>query len=225
MKRRSMPAGGGAGHVRVLRFSSALGALMLAVELATFLPVDLVAADGSCVAAGGDGTAPADTASHAGAMGSSTEQDIAAMLTAARLIIPVAGVTRQSLHDSFNECRGMHRHEAIDIAAPYRTPVIAVGEGRVAKLFDSVPGGLTIYQFDPDERFAYYYAHLDAYAPGLSEGAKLERGDLLGYVGVTGNAAAGAPHLHFAIFRLGPDRHWWQGEAVNPYPFLDDANR
>ena len=103
--------------------------------------------------------------------------------------------------------------------------MIAAGDGRVVKLFTSVPGGLTIYQFDPDENFAYYYAHLDAYAPGLSEGTKLTRGDLLGYVGVTGNAAAGAPHLHFAIFRLGPDKKWWQGEAVNPYLFLDDANR
>jgi murein DD-endopeptidase MepM/ murein hydrolase activator NlpD len=140
-------------------------------------------------------------ASPASATASSTAQDSARLLTAARLIIPVAGVSRASLRDSFNECRGMHRHEALDIAAPLRTPVIAAGAGRVAKLFASVPGGLTIYQFDPDERFAYYYAHLDAYAPGLSAGAKLERGDLLGYVGVTGNAAAGAPHLHFAIFR------------------------
>ena len=216
MKRQSMPAFGGAGHARVPRFPALLGALMLAVELVALLPVDQAAADAGC---------GADTASHAGAMGSPSGQDIAAMLSAARLIVPVAGVTRQSLRDSFNECRGTHRHEAIDIPAPLRTPVIAAGEGRVVKLFDSVPGGNTIYQFDPAERFAYYYAHLDAYAPGLSEGAKLERGDLIGYVGVTGNAAAGAPHLHFAIFRLGPDRHWWQGEAVNPYPFLDDANR
>ena len=147
------------------------------------------------------------------------------MLTAARLIIPVEGVTRASLRDSFGECRGMRRHEAIDIAAPLGTPVIAAGDGQVVKLFDSVPGGLTIYQFDPDGTFAYYYAHLDAYAPGLREGAKLQRGDLLGYVGATGNAAGGMPHLHFAIFRLGPERQWWQGEAVNPYLFLDDANR
>lgn len=160
-----------------------------------------------------------------GATGSSTAQESAQLLTAARLIIPVAGISRESLRDSFNECRGTHRHEAIDIAAPLWTPVIAAGDGRVAKLFDSVPGGLTIYQFDPDEKFAYYYAHLDAYAPGVSEGAKVARGDLLGYVGVTGNAATAEPHLHFAIFRLGADRKWWQGEAVNPYPFLDDANR
>jgi len=147
------------------------------------------------------------------------------LLTAARLTIPVEGVSRMDLRDSFSECRGMHQHEGIDIAAPLGTPVIAAGAGQVVKLFDSVPGGLTVYQFDPDETFAYYYAHLDAYAPGLREGAKLARGDLLGYVGATGNAADDAPHLHFAIFRLGPERQWWKGEAVNPYLFLNDANR
>src|SRR5690606_31973409 len=106
-----------------------------------------------------------------------------------------------------------------------RAPVIAAGDGTVAKLFNSVAGGLTIYQFDPDATFAYYYAHLDAFAPGLREGAALKRGDLLGYVGVTGNAAADAPHLHFEILRLGPDKKWWEGEAVNPYPFLNNAER
>lgn len=154
-----------------------------------------------------------------------TAEESARLLTAARLTIPVEGVSRVDLRDSFNECRGMHRHEGIDIAAPFGTPVIAAGAGQVVKLFDSVPGGLTVYQFDPDETFAYYYAHLDAYASGLREGVKLERGDLLGYVGTTGNAAGGMPHLHFAIFRLEPDREWWKGEAINPYPFLDDANR
>ncbi|MNG40977.1 hypothetical protein D3C84_1298560 [compost metagenome] len=54
---------------------------------------------------------------------------------------------------------------------------------------------------------------------------QLQQGDLLGYVGVTGNTPPGAPHLHFAIFRLGPEKKWWQGEAVNPFPFIDDAHR
>ena len=153
------------------------------------------------------------------------EQESAHVLTAARLIIPVMGVTRVSLRDSFHECRFERRHEGIDIAAALRTPVIAAGDGTVAKLFTSVAGGRTVYQFDPDEAFVYYYAHLDAYAPGLREGATLKRGDLLGYVGVTGNAAEDAPHLHFEILRLGPDKKWWEGEAVNPYPFLNDAER
>jgi murein DD-endopeptidase MepM/ murein hydrolase activator NlpD len=94
----------------------------------------------------------------------------------------------------------------------------------VVKLFQSVPGGRTIYQFDPDGIFAYYYAHLDAYAEGLHEGMYVTRGDLLGYVGTTGNAPVNTPHLHFAIFRLGPQKRWWQGVAVNPYPVLNDAD-
>jgi murein DD-endopeptidase MepM/ murein hydrolase activator NlpD len=206
-------------HALILRSASALGALMLAAAVTMSLSHGQGAVGESCVVVG-------DRAKDsAGGTVNSTAQDSARLLTAARLTIPVAGVARASLRDSFNECRGERRHEAIDIAAPLRTPVIAAGDGRIVKLFNSVRGGLTIYQFDPDENFAYYYAHLDAYAPGLSEGTKLKRGDLLGYVGVSGNAAAGAPHLHFAIFRLGPDKKWWQGEAVNPYLFLDEADR
>lgn len=212
-------------HALIRRLASALGALMLAVALTMFLPHGRVADSETCGGDGGEAKDSAEMASPDRATDSSTAEESARLLMAARLIIPVEGVARASLRDSFDECRGVHRHEAIDIAAPLGTPVIAAGDGPVVKLFDSVPGGLTIYQFDPDQKFAYYYAHLDAYAPGLSEGAKLARGDLLGYVGVTGNAAAGVPHLHFAIFRLGADRAWWKGEAVNPYPFLNDANR
>lgn len=136
------------------------------------------------------------------------------------LIIPVAGVGRGAIRDMFNEMRGSRRHEAIDILAPRGTPVIAAGDGVVKKLFTSVPGGLTVYQFDPDQRFCYYYAHLDRYAPGLHEGQVLRRGDVLGYVGTTGNAPKDAPHLHFAVIRLDADRRWWKGTYVNPYPLL-----
>ena len=151
--------------------------------------------------------------------------DSAALLASRRLIIPVAGVLRRSLRDTFNERRGSGRHEAIDIAAPRGTPVVAAGDGRIVKLFDSVPGGRTIYQFDRDDVFAYYYAHLEAYAEGLREGNPVKCGDVLGYVGSTGNAAAGAPHLHFAIFRLGRERAWWQGAPMNPHPYLNDPER
>ena len=87
----------------------------------------------------------------------------------------------------------------------------------MVKLFRSVPGGITLYQFDPEGNFAYYYAHLDRYADDVKEGAQLRRGDVLGYVGTTGNAPANTPHLHFAIFRLGPEKRWWEGTPVNPY--------
>ena len=96
-------------------------------------------------------------------------------------------------------------------------------DGRLVKLFNSVPGGLTLYQFDPQGQLAYYYAHLDGYAKGLKEGATLRRGDLLGYVGYTGNASPDAPHLHFAVFRLGPEKQWWKGTPVNPFEALRRA--
>jgi len=137
------------------------------------------------------------------------------------LLIPVVGVDASQLFDTFSQSRGAGRpHEAIDIAAPRGTPVVAVDDGRVVKLFNSKPGGLTVYQFDSAQRLAYYYAHLDRYAPGLAEKQELKRGEVLGYVGSTGNADPAAPHLHFAIFALGPEKRWWQGTAINPYPFF-----
>jgi len=147
------------------------------------------------------------------------------LLAKHKLLIPVEGMARAKLRDNFNEGRGKRKHEALDIMAPRGTPVIAAGDGRVAKLFTSVAGGITLYQFDPDEKFAYYYAHLDRYAEGIKEGAVLKRGDLVGYVGTSGNAPPNAPHLHFTIFRLGPDKKWWKGTAVNPFPFLDEFRR
>ena len=136
------------------------------------------------------------------------------------LAIPVAGVSSTMLRDTFLEGRPGHRHEAIDISAARGTPVYAVDEGTLAKLFTSAPGGLTVYQFDSSGRLAYYYAHLDRYGSGLREGMTLHRCELLGYVGTSGNAPANSPHLHFAVFRLGPERQWWKGVAINPYAAL-----
>jgi len=139
------------------------------------------------------------------------------------LRMPVDGVARSALRDTFEATRAAGAHEALDIAAPRGTPVHAVDDGRIVKLFHSVPGGITVYQFDPGARFAYYYAHLQRYADDLREGATVHAGDVIGYVGTTGNAPPDAPHLHFAIFRLGPERQWWRGTAINPYPILRDA--
>jgi murein DD-endopeptidase MepM/ murein hydrolase activator NlpD len=137
------------------------------------------------------------------------------------LLIPVTGIAAAQLSDTFDDKRGSERsHEALDIMAPLKTPVVAVDDGKVVKLFDSVPGGLTVYQYDASGTFAYYYAHLDSYAAYLEEGQELKRGDLIGYVGATGNANALAPHLHFAIFLLGPEKQWWKGTAINPYPLF-----
>ena len=145
-------------------------------------------------------------------------QDIETLITK-RLTVPVSGVGPTQLVDTFAQARdeGARPHDAIDILVPRGTPVVAVEDGRIAKLFTSKPGGLTIYQFDPTERFAYYYAHLDRYADGIAEGQIVKRGTLIGFVGFTGNAIESAPHLHFAIFRLGPEKRWWEGVALNPY--------
>jgi murein DD-endopeptidase MepM/ murein hydrolase activator NlpD len=137
-----------------------------------------------------------------------------------KLGMPIAGVDPKNLTDTFKEGRQGHTHEALDIPAARGTAVLAVGDGRVVKLFTSKQGGLTVYQFDPTEQFCYYYAHLDGYAPGLREGMQLRMGDVLGYVGTTGNAPPHAPHLHLAVFRLGPEKKWWEGTAIDPLPLL-----
>ncbi|MBA3057079.1 MAG: peptidoglycan DD-metalloendopeptidase family protein [Gammaproteobacteria bacterium] len=150
----------------------------------------------------------------------------AAVPAADQLLIPVVGINASELEDTFNDARGSERrHEAIDILAPTGTQVLAVADGKIAKLFNSKLGGLTVYQFDTSERFAYYYAHLDRYAVNLAEGMTLKRGDLVGYVGISGNADPKAPHLHFAIFELGPLKQWWKGSPINPYPLLGGATR
>lgn len=139
----------------------------------------------------------------------------------AALLVPVQGVRPDELDNTFTDARSEGRsHDAIDIMAPAGTPVLAVADGTVAKLFNSERGGLTIYQFEPDGRLAYYYAHLRSYAEGLEEGQDISRGQVIGFVGSTGNANPEGPHLHFAVFVLGPERNWWQGEAINPYPLL-----
>ena len=154
--------------------------------------------------------------------GSAAHADAVDTLHARDLEIPVEGVEADDLRDTFSDARGSHAHEALDIIAPRNTPVRAVDDGRIQKLFTSKAGGFTIYQFDPTETFSYYYAHLDRYADGLREGQTVRRGDVIGYVGSSGNASADAPHLHFSIFRLTPERQWWKGEPINPYPVLHD---
>lgn len=156
-------------------------------------------------------TAPSPTASAA----------VAPKATGSDLVIPVAGVTADKLTDSFADDRGGRRHEAIDIMAPAGTPVIAAAAGTVEKLFLSDAGGNTIYVRSPDGRAIHYYAHLQAYEPGLAEGQSVSQGQRLGTVGSTGNADPAAPHLHFAVLRAEPDANWWEpADAVDPFPLL-----
>jgi murein DD-endopeptidase MepM/ murein hydrolase activator NlpD len=160
---------------------------------------------------------PAGTASADGA----TAPASAPAVPAGKLLVPVDGMALSSVHDTFDQPRGTERHhEALDIMAPKGTKVVAAADGKLVKLFTSKPGGLTAYVFDPTEKYAYYYAHLDRYADGLREGMDVKRGDPIGYVGVTGNSDPNAPHLHFAVFELTPEKQWWKGTPVNPYPLL-----
>jgi len=141
----------------------------------------------------------------------------------AGLAIPVVGVKQSELVDTYTQARagGARRHDAIDIMAPIGRPVVAAAPGRVEKLFFSQGGGgTTAYVRSDDGRWIYYYAHLSAYAPGLSEGQRLRRSAPVGYVGASGNANPAGPHLHFAINRMEPGEKWWQGTAINPYPLL-----
>ena len=141
-----------------------------------------------------------------------------AMLRSRALLVPVRGIEGEDLVSSFSDARGSsRRHEAIDILAPRGSEVLAVEDGKVAKIFTSDAGGLTLYQFDPSETYVYYYAHLDSYAPGLKEGVMVRKGDVLGTVGTTGNAPKNTPHLHFSISKLDPDKRWWGGTALDPF--------
>lgn len=143
----------------------------------------------------------------------------AAVVTSDTLIVPVSGIAASALTDTWGHTRSEGRaHEGIDIMAPMGTPVRAAADGRIVKFFDSDRGGVTIYQFDTSERFVYYYAHLSRRAPGLAEGAVVQQGDVIAYVGTSGNAPA--PHLHFEIQRLTNERHWWEADSMNPYPLL-----
>jgi len=138
-----------------------------------------------------------------------------------RLRVPIDNADVGRLKGMFAEKRDRNRaHEAVDILAPRNTPIHAVEDGTIEKLFTSKAGGLTIYQFEPSGRFCYYYAHLEGYASGLHDGQSVERGEIIGYVGTSGNAPPNTPHLHFAIFELGRDKRWWEGNPIDPYLVL-----
>ncbi len=162
---------------------------------------------------------PAPTSGRSGVIPPSAPE--ALDLAARRLTIPVSGFPADKLVRSYHEARsGQREHEAIDILAPRNTPVVAVENGTIAKLFTSKAGGITVYQFDPGQQYSYYYAHLERYADGIKEGDHVQRGQVLGYVGTSGNAPKETPHLHFAVYRLTADRHWWEGTPIDPYDIL-----
>ena len=157
--------------------------------------------------------APVDSATPATAHPSDIEA-----LRALSPVVPVAGVTAADLVDSFGDRRGTERqHNALDIMAARNTPALAATAGSVLKLHRSAAGGLSVYLTDTTSRFIFLYAHLDAYRPGLVEGAHVKRGEIIGFVGTTGNASPGAPHLHFQVMRSDDSGDWWRGTPINPF--------
>lgn len=160
-------------------------------------------------------TGPSDAAS-----GAVTNSDLD-YLASRNLLIPLSGITVAQLHDTYSEARSEGRqHNALDIKAPQGTPVLAASDGVVMKLFQSERGGITLYELDPSGRYVYYYAHLMRYEDGVTEGKQLRRGDVIAYVGDTGNAGAGNYHLHFAISKLTAPGRWSGGDPINPFPLL-----
>ena len=140
------------------------------------------------------------------------------------LMIPVVGIKREQLQDTFADARSEERvHNAIDIMAPPGTPVVAAADGEIAKFHDSEKGGITIYQYSRDRRTVYYYAHLQKRAENIKEKDFVKQGTVIGYVGDTGNSGAGNYHLHFSIIQLTDSNRFWDGTNINPYPLLKDA--
>ncbi|MDQ1728269.1 MAG: peptidoglycan LD-endopeptidase LytH [Pyrinomonadaceae bacterium] len=138
-----------------------------------------------------------------------------------KLIIPVAGVRPDQLLDTFSDARSEGRvHDAIDIPAPAGTPVLAAADGEIVKLFQSERGGTTVYQLSTDKKLVYYYAHLQRYVDGLTVGKLVRQGEVIAYVGDTGNAGAGNYHLHFSIAAINDPKRYWEGTNINPYPLL-----
>ena len=198
------------------RLSWVLGTLALLVlaALASMIRIVPAAAPGSPPA-----PAPASVPQAAEAPAPSTPGH----WTHPLLTVPVEGVARAQIVDTWGQSRanGARVHQASDIMAPGGTRVIAAAPGTVEKLFYSNGGGgISLYVRSPDGQWSYYYAHLQSYAPGIAEGMPVKSGDLLGFVGDTGNAGTGNFHLHFAVAHMEPGERWWQGHPVNPYPLL-----
>ncbi len=141
-----------------------------------------------------------------------------------KLLIPVAGIKPAQLRDTFTEARSEGReHNALDIMAPLGTPVLAAADGQLVRFFNSERGGITLYQLSSDRRVVFYYAHLQRYAAGVTEGRSVRQGETIAYVGDTGNAGAGNYHLHFGVWLIADPKHFWDGANLNPYSLLKET--
>ncbi len=158
---------------------------------------------------------------HAGPRSVAVTDEDLALLWQRQLMVPVQGYTRGMLRDNYAARRARGKiHGALDIMAPRSTPVLAAADHVIGRLFEGPVGGIVIYAYDDEERFVYYYAHLDRYRRGLAVGDRVAKGSVIGYVGTTGNAPPNAPHLHFQVMKRGRGRAWWDGPPINPYSFF-----
>ncbi len=137
-------------------------------------------------------------------------------LTSMTLRMPVVGIRKHDLSDSWHDPRdgGVRLHKGIDIFAPRGTEIVAVADGIISYIGDQPKGGHCLW-LTTENGASFYYAHLDRWAAGLYEGMEVQAGDLLGYVGKTGNAKYTPAHLHFGVSQ--------NDEMVNPYPLLSKA--
>jgi murein DD-endopeptidase MepM/ murein hydrolase activator NlpD len=140
------------------------------------------------------------------------------------LMVPVEGIEPTSLKDTFNQPRSGGRiHLATDILAMRGTPVLSSSDGRIIKLSTGGAGGITIYVADASGRYLHYYGHLEGYAPNVKEGLRVREGDVIGFVGTTGNAQPDAPHLHYQVMRS--DKDYWNGTPIDVRPFMTKPGR
>lgn len=160
------------------------------------------------------------TPMHAGPRSSGVSDDDLAALWERQLVVPVDGVRREALRDTYVAARSGGIHGALDILAPRGTPVLSADDGTIGRLADGPIGGIAIYATDPDAHFVYYYAHLDRLRSGLAVGDRVAKGDVIGYVGTTGNAPRDTPHLHFQVMKRAAARAWWSGPPINPISFF-----
>jgi len=137
------------------------------------------------------------------------------------LLVPVGGVAPSRIADTYDEPRdGARRHHAVDIVAPRGSEVLAAADGVVLRIGTNTLGGNVVWATDVERRFAYYYAHLERWAGGLHEGQAVSRGEVIGYVGTSGNAPSNRPHLHFQVLHITDARRYANGLPLNPLPFF-----
>lgn len=169
-------------------------------------------------------TSPTGTVANENSNIISNDNSNVAFVPVNKLMIPVLGIKRDDLRDTFTDSRSAGRtHNSIDIMAAQGTPVVAAADGEIARFFDSEAGGITIYQYSKDKRLIYYYAHLQKRAENLQEKQYVTQGTIIGYVGDTGNAGAGNFHLHFSVWVITDPKRYWDGENLNPYPLLKNG--